>query len=675
MRPQAAYRFSAFDHLLAGIAAALTSYSSLASIGRTEIGLQFAAACIVFCLIGSAIRSVLSPETLGKWSGPAYVICGFLVFLVQRPLNSTLPDNGFPNQILLAGTFTWMVMIALLFAWQDSTLCFQAVPSIAIFGLVGAFDTFKAAPWLFFVFLLCTTALFFRAHARSMLKAAGEALESGPEADPDDVAAQVGRMGAWRWMAGPGWALGSALLIVLFSLFGAPVIQQSVRTVRGEGVQLIPPSAIRTNPVTNSQNFGGREALRVGNGPTRTEKTPVLKVRTPAKTSYLRGETYAIFTGRGWAPNPRVLSSREAQQPVDPEVIIPDGESVGVSVVYLSGIHTRIYTPGEFLQEFQPQLRAQIFPDGTVGSVFVSAGVTTQFFARVPTGSAANSRAAAPPFPGRSDAWANPGPVSARVERFAADAMIGGKTDFTKLQRLERQIGYQCNYNLQAPEIARDKNVVDEFLFEIKEGYCDLFATAFTVAARSQGYYARVCTGFLIQPQSEDAEGYKTILDADYHMWSEVYFDRVGWVAFDPTRFAQNVSPQDTREAVERRNRWILAFGVLLGAPLVWFVGRRMWSDLRRPAKLSGGVSPAERVAQSYFRWMARATGKPRRLVETPREYLARIENALADKGQHQAFLNQIEAALYGPQSASASDLQHALRELQRTGVTRHHED
>jgi len=74
---------------------------------------------------------------------------------------------------------------------------------------------------------------------------------------------------------------------------------------------------------------------------------------------------------------------------------------------------------------------------------------------------------------------------------------------------------------------------VDYFLFEQQEGYCDYYASAMTVMARSLGLPARIGVGFLPQPPDED--GIQTIYQINGHSWPEIYFPGYGWIEFEPT--------------------------------------------------------------------------------------------------------------------------------------------
>jgi transglutaminase-like putative cysteine protease len=64
-------------------------------------------------------------------------------------------------------------------------------------------------------------------------------------------------------------------------------------------------------------------------------------------------------------------------------------------------------------------------------------------------------------------------------------------------------------------------------------GYCEQFASAFAVMARTLGLPARVAIGFL-HPE-KTGPGRYVYSSYDMHAWPEVYFRGSGWVTFEPT--------------------------------------------------------------------------------------------------------------------------------------------
>jgi transglutaminase-like putative cysteine protease len=75
---------------------------------------------------------------------------------------------------------------------------------------------------------------------------------------------------------------------------------------------------------------------------------------------------------------------------------------------------------------------------------------------------------------------------------------------------------------------------VDEFLFDTKEGFCEHYASAFTVLMRDAGIPARVVIGY----QGGDFNsygGYLLVRQSHAHAWSEVWLEGAGWTRIDPT--------------------------------------------------------------------------------------------------------------------------------------------
>ncbi|SHE25411.1 transglutaminaseTgpA domain-containing protein [Actinomyces glycerinitolerans] len=71
---------------------------------------------------------------------------------------------------------------------------------------------------------------------------------------------------------------------------------------------------------------------------------------------------------------------------------------------------------------------------------------------------------------------------------------------------------------------------VTGFLTE-RRGYCIHYAAAFTLMARSLGLPTRIAIGYA----SRAGEATTAVSGRDLHAWPEVWFDDVGWVAFEPT--------------------------------------------------------------------------------------------------------------------------------------------
>jgi transglutaminase-like putative cysteine protease len=84
---------------------------------------------------------------------------------------------------------------------------------------------------------------------------------------------------------------------------------------------------------------------------------------------------------------------------------------------------------------------------------------------------------------------------------------------------------------------------------DAKRGYCEQFAAAMAVMARSLGIPARVAIGFL-RPDPVGPETWEYTA-WDMHAWPELYFPGFGWVRFEPTPAARAPgTPGYTRQEV-----------------------------------------------------------------------------------------------------------------------------
>jgi hypothetical protein len=72
-----------------------------------------------------------------------------------------------------------------------------------------------------------------------------------------------------------------------------------------------------------------------------------------------------------------------------------------------------------------------------------------------------------------------------------------------------------------------------ECLLAEKEGFCSYFALTMAAVLREMGIPTRIVHGYL--PGLPDGNGRWTVPLQAAHAWVDVWFDRVGWVRFDPT--------------------------------------------------------------------------------------------------------------------------------------------
>jgi hypothetical protein len=82
-----------------------------------------------------------------------------------------------------------------------------------------------------------------------------------------------------------------------------------------------------------------------------------------------------------------------------------------------------------------------------------------------------------------------------------------------------------------------NRDLVDFFLFDQEHGgvgYCEYYATAMAVMARSIGLPARVAVGYA--PGELTKPGIYQVRERNKHAWAEIYFPGYGWQTFEATK-------------------------------------------------------------------------------------------------------------------------------------------
>ncbi|MFM2078472.1 MAG: hypothetical protein RJA49_2362, partial [Actinomycetota bacterium] len=120
-------------------------------------------------------------------------------------------------------------------------------------------------------------------------------------------------------------------------------------------------------------------------------------------------------------------------------------------------------------------------------------------------------------------------PSTARSE--AERVTQGLATPYDKAMALQSYFRDNFTYNLNV-QLGNSNDAIEAFL-RGKEGFCQQFAGTFAVMARSIGLPARVAVGYT--PGDFGNDGLYHVFGRHAHAWPEVWFDGIGWVAFEPT--------------------------------------------------------------------------------------------------------------------------------------------
>ncbi len=217
-------------------------------------------------------------------------------------------------------------------------------------------------------------------------------------------------------------------------------------------------------------------------------------------------------------------------------------------------------------------------------------------------------------------------------------------------------------YTLTPPGLERDS--VDDFLFNTRQGFCGHFASAFTMMMRAAGIPARVVGGY--QGGEWNPIGRYLILRQSHaHAWSEVWFADSGWTRIDPTAavaperiergLAAALSAEDLLQGGladdsgllwqagmiwdnvnARWNDWVVQFNRLQQENLLraFGFGDPDWQDLALVLGIGLGVALA--LLSGWLAWEFRPR-RPDAATASYRRFLLRLERQGVDRAPHEA--------------------------------------
>ncbi len=116
---------------------------------------------------------------------------------------------------------------------------------------------------------------------------------------------------------------------------------------------------------------------------------------------------------------------------------------------------------------------------------------------------------------------------------------------YAKARMLEQYLRSNYGYSLALRGSPKNKDPLAAFLFDVREGHCEYFASAMAIMLRQIGVPARLVNGFRAGEYNGIGKNW-TVRKYHAHSWVEAYFPPYGWIEFDPTP----PEPQHSRSAL-----------------------------------------------------------------------------------------------------------------------------
>jgi len=120
-----------------------------------------------------------------------------------------------------------------------------------------------------------------------------------------------------------------------------------------------------------------------------------------------------------------------------------------------------------------------------------------------------------------------------RLKQFAKEVTKGKIDSYEKAKTIEKYLRENYSYSLKIKHINKNIDPIEDFLFNVKKGYCEYYATAMVLMLRSIGIPARVVSGYIGGEYNKYGD-YYIVRQSNAHTWVEAAI-KGKWITFDPT--------------------------------------------------------------------------------------------------------------------------------------------
>lgn len=354
---------------------------------------------------------------------------------------------------------------------------------------------------------------------------------------------------------------------------------------------------------------------------------------------YYRAITYAEYSGHGWSNlrfgDQLIATDEPPGEPWDPGLeALPGRRRLLQTFDLAMAPGGLLYAAGEPLAPDVPY-RVRAWEPGDVISLAPLERVSHySVISAVPAVSEEQLRAAGRDYPeGIRSRYLQLPDISPRVIEEARRVTEGIDNLYDQAEAIEAYLR-TFEYSLDVPAVPPDREAVEYFLFDLRRGYCDYYATAMVVMARSLGIPARLAVGYASGYYDEYRDEF-SVTEAEAHSWPELYFPPYGWIPFEPTaarspferiglptELTRGAGPVEAAPEASRLPSWglplgvwrrgVVAAGALLLSTIVIGV---LWVQWR--VRKIGVVAMAYEQTVRWGEWV----GEAHSLAETPVEH------------------------------------------------------
>jgi hypothetical protein len=424
--------------------------------------------------------------------------------------------------------------------------------------------------------------------------------------------------------------------------------------VSAQNVQRQKPSLPRDHLLSGGYAQSEKIVMIIRTGELPPVVNPTVSANPPRH--YWRSVTYDSYVGAGWVTSTALPQNVQANTPLIPgllpgyktlhldvEMVQPEGKLFWSGILFSADIPFRAdwrLRPGsDLFADRSALLQADLFAAVSKARAYRAESYS-------PSVSVEELRAASIEYPSyiRQRYVELPSSLPERVQRLAAEITRGKSNAYDKAKAIESYLR-SYPYDLEVPAPPQGRDVADYFLFDLKRGYCDYYATAMVVLARASGLPARFVSGY--SSGSYDAANAEYVVrELNAHSWAEVYFPEIGWIEFEPTAAQPEIelaaknevlTPQPSASTAARllyRFRlvnaiyWSSPLAIILFVFVLYFSLIERWWYLR--------LAPATAIEKIYRRLyrMGRPLAGERTRAETAYEFMHKLASTINRFGE-----------------------------------------
>jgi transglutaminase-like putative cysteine protease len=265
---------------------------------------------------------------------------------------------------------------------------------------------------------------------------------------------------------------------------------------------------------------------------------------------YWKGKSYDTFTNNQWESTFNASKDYVSNEPLDQnlEVSTYTKRTFTIKTLKNLGILYSLSYP----QSVNRPIKAnyQLLPNDQIDIVSLElekvtfSGEIYEIVNNIPNPTIAQLRKTTQEYPDWvKEKYLNlPDNFSEEIASLAEELTKDHSNPYDKTSEITNYLRDTITYQEQIPDPPSDQDVIEWFLFDYKQGFCNYYATAEVLMLRSIGIPARISFGYS-EGDSQNTIGTEFIVRREnLHAWPEVYFQGIGWVIFEPTTIQPTIN-------------------------------------------------------------------------------------------------------------------------------------